>query len=71
MKINQSSWDVTSNIDWVHFGSGQRLTFVIATYDSLELSDGFRFEIRGLLDEQGKFHVIAHSVVPANHPETK
>lgn len=69
--MNQSKWDVTSDVEFESFSSGDKLTFVRAEHDSLELSDGFKFSVYGLLDERGRFIMLGHEVVPANHEKAK
>lgn len=66
--MRQSKWNVTSKLDWDEFSTGETLTFVVAKHDTTEESGGFKFEVHGLLDAQGRFHVIGHSVEPGEHP---
>jgi hypothetical protein len=58
--VKQASWNVMSDIDWELFSTGEPLTFVRATHDTSDQTNGFRFSVSGLLDPQGRFHVISH-----------
>lgn len=64
--MRQSKWDVSSDVDWESFSSGESLTFIKAEHDNLSVQingqPGFKFEVYGLLDEEGKFHMLGHSV---------
>jgi hypothetical protein len=64
----QSKWNVTSDIDFERFSSGDRLTYVEAVHDNSENEGGFKFFVRGLLDDQGRFHMIGHEVVVFDSP---
>lgn len=67
--MRQSKWDISSEIDYTDFSSGDKLVFVVATHDNSGHSGGFKFSVHGLLDDQGRFHVIGHEVVPGEHEE--
>lgn len=69
MTLHQSKWDVTCGIDFEAFSSGDELTFVRAKHDNSNETDGFKFEVYGLIDPQGRFHVIGHSVEPVKEEQ--
>ena len=58
--IRQAKWDVSCDVDFERFSSGEQLTFVKTIHDSTDLSDGFKFSVYGLLDSQGRFHMLGH-----------
>lgn len=67
--MNQSKWCTTSDVNFEDFCSGDKLVFVRAEHDTLSVSDGFKFSVYGLIDEQGCFHMLGHEVIPTKHEE--
>jgi hypothetical protein len=62
--MKQAKWNLTSDIDFTQFSSGEQLTFVQAMHDNSSVSDGFKFFVHGLIDGQGRFHMLGHETIP-------
>jgi hypothetical protein len=70
--MNQSKWDLTTEIDWDKFGSGEKLTFVRCMDEARKTHDGdFTSIVTGFFDEQGRFFIVGTEVIPNKFGEEK
>jgi len=60
--IRNSSWSTSTAIEWDSFSNGEELRFVRAKSEKDGTEEGFIFECCGILDGQGRFHLVSHEV---------
>lgn len=59
-EMKEAIWDVSGSVPWDCFSSGDKLTFIVAKHDNTNLRNGFKFEVSGLIDGEGKFHILGY-----------